>query len=180
MAVQNFLPGQILTAADTNTYLANSGLVYIGSLTMAGASSGSFTNCFSSTYDNYFVTFAMSPTPGGSIVQTTLLSGGTPATTNYYSYESGNTWAGTADVTANPSTSYWFGLRSANYIFATMNIFQPYTANYTSFSSEGIDDTQSWQARGVHKTASSFDGIRFYDASGNMTGIATCYGYRKA
>ena len=180
MAIKTFTTGEVLTAADTNTYLANSGLVYVATKTFSAQATWDCTSVFSSTYDNYFVTFAMSPTPGGSIVQTTMLSGSTPATTNYYSYESGNIWAGTADSTANPSTSYWFGLRSATYIFATMNILQPSTANYTSFSSEGIDDTQSWQARGVHKTASSFDGIRFYNASGNMTGTATFYGYRKA
>jgi hypothetical protein len=180
MAVKTFST-EVLTSADTNTYLANSGLVYVATKTFSAQATWDCTSVFSSTYDNYFVTFAMSPTPGGSIVQTTMLSGSTPATTNYYSYESGNIWAGAADVTASPSTAYWFGLRSATYIYATMKILNPYVYNvYTTFQSEGIDDTQSWQARGVHKSVPSYDGIRFYNASGNMTGTATFYGYRKA
>jgi hypothetical protein len=173
-----FVTGQVFTASDANN-MANSGLVYITTKTFSATATLTCSSVFSSTYDNYVAVVALSPTPGGSIVQTTMLSSTTPATTNYYSYESGNTWAGAADLTANPSTAYWFGLRSANYIFATMSILQPYTANYTSFSSEGIDDTQSWQARGVHKTGSSFDGIQFYNASGNMSGTVTFYGYRK-
>jgi hypothetical protein len=109
-----------------------------------------------------------------------MLSGTTSNAADYVSYESGNIWAGSADVTASPSTAYWFGLRSATYIYATMTILNPYLYNtYTVFSSEGIDDTQSWQARGVHKSVPSYDGIQFYNASGNMSGTITFYGYRK-
>ena len=179
MAVKTFTT-EVLTSADTNTYLANSGLVYVTTKTFSATATLTCSSVFTSTYDNYVAVVALSPTPGGSIVQTTMLSGTTPATTNYVSYEAGNIWAGSADVTASPSTAYWFGLRSANYIFATMSIWQPSTTNYTSFSSEGIDDTQSWEARGVHKTATAYDGIQFYNASGNMSGTITFYGYRKA
>ena len=40
MAIKTFTSGAVLTAADTNTYLTNSGLVYIaqGELTSATAS----------------------------------------------------------------------------------------------------------------------------------------------
>ena len=156
------------------------GLEYITTKTFTTTATLDCTSVFSSTYDDYFAIVTLPSTPVGSIVQTTMLSSTTPAITNYYSYEAGNIWAGTADVTASPSLTYWFGLRSATYIVATMKILQPYSAtNYTSFQSEGIDDTQSWQARGVHKTAASYDGIRFYNASGNMSGTITFYGYRK-
>jgi hypothetical protein len=180
MAIKTFTTGEVLTAANTNTYLANSGLVYVTTKTFSATGTLDCTGVFTSAFDNYKAIFVLTPTPGGSIVQTTMLSGSTPATTNYYSYEAGNSWAGTADVTASPSTAYWFGLRSAGYIFATMDILQPSTTNFTSFSSEGVDGSQSWQARGVHETATAYDGIRFYNASGNMTGTITFYGYRKA
>jgi hypothetical protein len=155
------------------------GLELIATKTFSAVDTLDCTSVFSSTYDDYFAIVSLTPTPAGSIVRTTMLSGSTPAATNYYSYEAGNIWAGTADVTASPSTAYWFGLRSASYIFATMKILQPSTTNYTSFSSEGVDGSQSWQARGVHETATAYDGIRFYNASGNMSGTIRFYGYRK-
>ena len=39
MAIQTFTSGQILTAADTNTYLANSCLTYVSSGSFSGAAS---------------------------------------------------------------------------------------------------------------------------------------------
>lgn len=181
MAIKTFTTGEVLTAADTNTYLGNAGLVYITTKTFSATATLTCSSVFSSTYDNYVAVVALSPTPGGSIVRTTMLSGTTSNTSDYYSYESGNVWAGGADLTASPSTAYWFGLRSATYIYATMTILNPNLYNtYTIFSSEGIDDTQSWQARGVHKSVPSYDGIQFYNASGNMSGTITFYGYRKA
>ena len=180
MAIKTFTTGEVLTAANTNTYLANSGLVYIATKTFAATSTLTCSSVFSSTYDNYVAVVALSPTPSGYIVNAQMLSGATPATTNYFYYEAGNTWAGVADVTGSSGGSSWFGLRSFNYIFATMSIRQPFTTNYTSFSSEGIDDTQSWQSRGVHKTASSYDGIQFTVGGGTMTGTITFYGFRKA
>jgi hypothetical protein len=181
MAIKTFSDAVSLPASDINSYLTNSGLVYVATKTFTTTSTLDCTGVFSSTYDNYCAIVYLSPTPGGSIVQTTMLSGSTPSTSGYDSFESGNVWAGTADTTASPSGAYWFGLRSATYIQAKMEIFNPYVYNvYTSFQSEGIDDTQSWQARGVHRSVPSYDGIRFYNASGNMTGTITFYGYRKA
>jgi hypothetical protein len=54
MAVKTFTTGEVLTAADTNTYLNNGGLVYIGATTIGSAvSSVVVSSVFSSTYDNY-------------------------------------------------------------------------------------------------------------------------------
>lgn len=175
-----FTTGQVFTSAAANN-MANSGMVYITKKTFTTTSTLDCTGVFSSEYDNYAAIVALSPTPGGSIVQGTMLSGSTPNTANYDSFESGNIWAGSADTTPSPSTAYWFALRSATYIYAKMEIFNPYVYNvYTTFQSEGVDDTQSWQARGVHRSVPSYDGIRFYNASGNMSGSITFFGYRKA
>ena len=157
------------------------GLEYITTKTFSSTATLTCSNVFSSTYDNYLAIVALSPTPSGYIVDTQMLSSTTPATTNYFSYESGNVWAGTADVTGRSGTSSWFSLRSYDYIYATMTLLNPYASNtFTSFSSEGIDATQSWQARGVHKTGSSYDGIQFSVAAGTMTGTIVFYGYRKS
>lgn len=54
MAIKTFTAGMVLTAADTNTFLANSGLVFVKSQTVGtGVSSQQVTNAFSATYENY-------------------------------------------------------------------------------------------------------------------------------
>ena len=52
MAIKTFTSGEVLTAADTNTYLANSGLVYVSTTTLT-ASGQNIAGAFSSTYTNY-------------------------------------------------------------------------------------------------------------------------------
>jgi hypothetical protein len=54
MAIKTFTSGEVLTSADTNTYLANSGLVYIAEGSTSTSVLGlNFNNVFTSTYDNY-------------------------------------------------------------------------------------------------------------------------------
>jgi hypothetical protein len=50
MAIKTFTTGEVLTASDTNTYLANSGLVYITSATLSATA---LDGIFTSDYDNY-------------------------------------------------------------------------------------------------------------------------------
>jgi hypothetical protein len=52
MAIKTFTTGEVLTASDTNTYLANSGLVTVASGT-ATAGTLIIAGAFSSTYDSY-------------------------------------------------------------------------------------------------------------------------------
>jgi hypothetical protein len=110
-----------------------------------------------------------------------MLSGTTPnVAASYQFYEAGNTWAGVADVTGSAGTTYWFGLRSNAFFMGTMDIQSPNMAQFTTFQSEGVDSTQSWQARGVHQVNTAYDGIQFkHGGAGNISLIATCYGYRK-
>lgn len=54
MAVKTFTANEVLTAADTNTYLNNGGLVYVAS-TSLGSSGATITSAFSATYDVYLV-----------------------------------------------------------------------------------------------------------------------------
>ena len=57
MAIKTFTTGEVLTAADTNTYLANSGLVLVKSQTIGtGVASVTISDAFSTTYDNYRIT----------------------------------------------------------------------------------------------------------------------------
>ena len=73
MAIKTFTTGEVLTASDTNTYLANAGLVYVTSATIGTAvSSVTVSNCFSSTYDAYriVITGGVGTTAGNSLSMT--------------------------------------------------------------------------------------------------------------
>jgi hypothetical protein len=58
MAIKTFTSGEVLTAADTNTYLANAGLVFVKSQTVGNAvASVTVTDAFSATYDYYKIIY---------------------------------------------------------------------------------------------------------------------------
>lgn len=183
MAIKTFTTGEVLTASDTNTFLANAGLVYVAKKSFT---SGTWdcTSIFNNTYDDYLLVGSCSSAPAGAqIVETRLMNGSTPTSggTSYFFYELGHTWGGAADATAGNGAAYWFGFRSTNYWIGTMNIQAPAVASkYTSFQTSAVDDAQSVTSRGVHKVAAAYDGIQFKIGSGSMTGDITVYGYRKA
>ena len=58
MATKTFTTGEVLTASDTNTYLANSGMVVVKTQAVGTAvSSVTVSSCFSATYDNYKIMY---------------------------------------------------------------------------------------------------------------------------
>ena len=75
MAMKSFTTGEVLTASDTNTYLANSMAVLVKSQTIGNAvSSVTVTGAFDSTYDNYLI--KITGMTGSASVDTTFQLGG--------------------------------------------------------------------------------------------------------
>ena len=178
MPVPDFSPGEVLTAAAMDSI----GLRLVKSQTFTGSGTAQFTNCFNADFQNYRLVFSCLTAPAAAaIVNTSMLVGTTPNNTaaSYQYYEAGNTWAGTADVTPGNSASSWFAVRSAQYFMGTMEIQNPFATVYTTFQSEGIDATQSWQSRGQQILNNSYDGIQFVHGGGNITMTISCYGYKR-
>jgi hypothetical protein len=187
MAVKTFTSGETLTSADTNTYLANSGLVYIKQITVgATVTTVDVTSCFSSTYDNYMVSFSgiTSNSGNGGTINFKLLSGTTPSSTAYY----GNTFyivPGASGGLANASFSNAAYGEAMSISTSTTNagVFQlqsPYLAQYTRSQHMSADNNYvRWNSM-VHQVATSYDGIQFLPSAGTITGgTITVYGYRK-
>jgi hypothetical protein len=83
MAIKTFTTGELLSSSDTNTYLANSGLVYVTSATIGTAvSSVAVANAFSATYDNYKIVAHGGIGNTFQAISMTL----TGAATSYYQY----------------------------------------------------------------------------------------------
>ena len=192
MAIKTFTTGEVLTASDTNTYLANSGLVYVGSSSFVNQTFGQLSNVFSSTYENYRIiisSYNTSASPSYSHFQ--LTSAGTAATTNYFSK---SVWwsmsaGGSAPVDLDVRTDRYslgpLGIDPSEPILAAFDISQPFLTKSTQFtgSTTGSYYTNYYAMTingGVNTNTTSYDGIKFFSTAGNVTGTITVFGYRKA
>jgi hypothetical protein len=190
MAVKTFTTGEVLTAADTNTYLANSGLVFVKQVTVGSAvSSVDVTSCFSSTYTNYRVLLNnIGGLTGGMNMGVRLLSGATATTTAYYGvlmYASVTVSGAYASATDNNGSSFSFvasvGLGSV--CQSAFDIGSPYETKQTNIGPSNFVATVGktdigYYVGGLYNTT-SYDGFRVLPNIGTMTGgTITVYGYR--
>lgn len=184
MAIKTFATGEVLTASDTNTYLANSGLVYVTSTTIGSAvSSVTISNVFSSTYDNYQILITDFSMSSASNVEMQLRAGGTTSTTAYY-------WAGiymayTSSTVngenSNNGSAWVLGFSDGSDNSLIFDVAMPYTATQTHYTISHGNPSYFGTKAGYHATTSSYTDFVLKPASGTMTGgTITVYGYRKA
>ena len=185
MAIKTFTTAEVLTAADTNTYLANSGLVYVTSATVGSAvSSVTVSSAFSSTFDNYEIVY----------------TGGTASATNNLGLQMGSTTTGYYGniIYAVPSTPAPAGLgvnNGANWTYAgdgTTNgarlactLYAPNLAVRTgiavSYMGTGTTSGAFGNFNGNLDNATQYTAFTIVPGSGTLTGgTITVYGYRKA
>lgn len=189
MAIKTFTTGEVLTAADTNTYLANSGLVYVTSTTFTGSSAVSIDNCFSSTYDNYKIII----NNYGSIASFTrwrLRVGGVDSFAGSYFRYGFTTAYNAASLTpynggneANwvPCTSY--GSTAAGSGTSELFVSMPFASTSNTLSTTDCNDSnagQVYKLNNIYIQTTSFDGFSLIPNGGTITGKVTIYGIRKA
>lgn len=186
MAVKTFTTGEVLTASDTNTYLANSGLVYVTSTTVGTAvATVTVSNCFSSTYDNYRIIVSgvdCSTASNGVSLKFNNSSGSTySCTLSWRDYATGTT-SGT--FRSASSDGLVIGLSGGNDdTFITLDVGQPFAAKYTPVRYDGAATDYNYWGGGVDKNAASQTGFTLGLVSGGVTftgGVITVMGYRKA
>lgn len=186
MAVKTFSTGEVLTASDTNTYLANSGLVYVTTATVGSAvTSVTINNCFTSTYDAYRIVMTnIDGTTDGNVIALQMTTSGTASTTDY----AGNTFyvsTGTTGGLSNAALSAYFeagSISNASTFSAALDLLQPALAKYTRIQwGPSVDETYFRFGGGVHKVETAYDGMKITSVVGTITGgTITVYGYRKA
>jgi hypothetical protein len=181
MAIKTFTTGEVLTASDTNTYLANSGLVFIKQQTV-GATVGSVTvsDAFSATYENYKITY----TAGVSSTAGTALAMTLGATvTGYYSSINAVSYAtsGVIPIGSNNTANFTYaGIARSNYSHVNIDLFSPFTAQRTTVSGPFINSDASGIFAGFLDNTTSYTAFTLTPGSGTITGgIITVYGYRK-
>ena len=184
MAVKTFT-SEILTSSDTNTYLANSGLVYVTQQTVGTAvSSVTITGAFSSTYDNYRVIWS-----GGTISALALIAiymGGSTGSA-YYGTRLSATVAGVANSTGDNNSAQWTYAAAGTTTTSpvTFDLYQPFATSRTHIDAPyyEVNGASSSFGRytGFLNDATSYTSFTI-DPQGAVTmtgGIITVYGYRK-
>jgi len=180
MAIKTFTTGEVLTASDTNTYLANSGLVYVKSQTI-GVSQTSVvvSSAFSADYDNYKIIIS----GGASVANVNLSMQFGAKTTNYKSqliYASWNNTTAALGSTVAGSLVY-VGNATTSGIFANIEVVTPFdSAKNTFMSSVFNSPTESGSFIGQTADTVSYTAFTIISSSAMTGGTITVYGYRKA
>jgi hypothetical protein len=171
-----YTSSQVVQAVPTGI---NSALVLISTGSLSGAST-TFSNAFSATYRNYFITInEMTCSAGNPDMYFTLGS----ATTNYaYSQmyiDHARAWAFNQGSTSD-SKIIMNNMGSTDPHTANIQIDQPFLTNETSLIASGLNYQQSqwFQTVGKHNASTSFTAFTISNSTGaTMTGSVAIYGY---
>jgi hypothetical protein len=184
MAVKTFTSGETLTSADTNTYLANSGLVWIKQQTVGSAvATVTVSDAFSTTFDNYRVTFAGS-TPSATDSFRLMISSG--ATNDHYGSAPYDLYTGAASgvLRVNNGASIYTALNEGGNKTSqfSCDILSPFLTQPTVMIGQGYGRGFYCNFGGTRASSTSYTSFTItVDGAGTMTGgIITVYGYRKS
>lgn len=187
MAVKTFSTGEVLTAADTNTYLNNGGLVYITQLSYSGTSSANIDNCFTTSFDHYLIVNSCYGSSNSNVRLKYRLGGVTNSDNVYY----------TGGIYFNPPSSSgyvydWpvttghflgnYGSPSTEHGTQTVTLWDPQKAIKNTLYSQWVSAQSGLGGfnNGVIASTAQFDGFALIPGTGTITGIVRVYGYRQA
>jgi hypothetical protein len=183
MTVKTFT-STTLSAADTNEFLANAGLVYVGGVTVSGATPiVDMGTCFSSAYDNYHIVInnvqASADLSLKFYLGTNSTSGLHYGTIFYYQY----TGSSSGYANSNGANSSYVGLTSsagANGSY-TFDLTAPNLAKQKQFYGTYNGRNYTGWAGGLIADSAQYTSMKFINETGNITaGTFRIYGYRQA
>jgi hypothetical protein len=182
MAIKTFTTGEVLTASDTNTYLANSGLVYVTSVTAGtGVTTITVNNCFSATYDAYQIVLTGGTTSTSS-TQFSFNYNGAPSAWYGNLIYSNFASAAPLSVGYNNTTGVAHGASaSSGYSQALIEVRSPFLATPSFFRASYVDGTNAGTVQATNANSTSYTGFVLTIFAGTLTGgTVAVYGYRKA
>jgi hypothetical protein len=190
MAVKTFTTGEVLTAADTNTYLANAGLDYINTLTLSSVATGALDSVFTSTYQNYRLVIRSGAASANTALFVQFRASGTAYTTadQDYGLVGINMATGGADnASSGTSVGMYVGNvpTTAGRHLAILDIANPRETTYTVCTIDAIfNDSGGYLSRrggGVVSTSTAYDGFQITTNSATtVSTVCRVYGYRQA
>jgi hypothetical protein len=179
--------GEILTAAQVSTYLANAGLdfikeVYVGDNTV---SSVEVTDAFTNTdYVNFKIVYQnIDPSGTATYWLFQFLDGtGTPVTTDYYCSTMKMTLGGTT-ITGEAFSNGWyvFDGSTSGYRFGSFDVYDPNSGGYPLMVGDSIDRINYRRLSGSYNLLDSFTDFRLVgNTAGSIVGGSIIvYGYRR-
>jgi len=189
MAIKTFVASEVLSAADTNSYLANSGLVYIAAGTATAQNRLNIPSCFSATYTNYRVEVEnLTHSTANNLIMRLSISG-TDTTGSAYYTQRGEVNGGAItgiSITASSAIFPTYANSSAgSFVTLSFDVFKPFVATPTTVAGQcsRVDATTGLYAvsfSGLQSDSTSFDGISLVGNTGNITCVMRVYGYRQA
>jgi hypothetical protein len=186
MAVKTFTT-EVLTSADTNTYLANSGLVYVTSTSATSGSSLSVNNCFTSTYSAYRIVINRATLAGVSGLSMKMRASGADQSTLYYGIRTGNDYStGAASTAATSNGSEWNLplISDTTSAACVIDVYNPRLSLKTEISAQGSDSRTTGIgaliAGGMLNNTTAYDGFTILSGSAYTNISLTVYGYRIA
>jgi hypothetical protein len=184
MAIKTFTTGEVLTASDTNTYLANSGLVYVGSGTLSLTTSATnVTGVFSSTYKNYRVLLNVTARSTTSRVDMKYIVGTTPTSLNYYQAGIGSDYVSNTVIYYQRSNGdfQFYGLSSSGLLSLSMDIFNPNRALQTTHvgNTSDVNTGYAYSLGGEAANTNQFTGFQLFTSTGTATVEYQVFVYRE-
>ena len=181
MAVKTFAVGELVTASDANTYLANAGLDYVKSQTIGtGVSSVTVSNAFSSTWDNYLI--QITGGVGSTGVEISLRLGS--STTNYkwaIVYSTYTTSTALAIAQAAGTSFQYVGRSTTSTLTMSCELRGPNLAKPTYLTSNYVAEDATGTSNGIHTDNTQHTAFTILPQLGTLTGgTITVYGFRKA
>jgi hypothetical protein len=190
MAIKTFSDGNSLPASDINTYLTNSGLVYVTEANPSAVSSVSIDNCFSATYNAYRIVWVPTAYSSTGQVQTGMrlrVSGVDNSNNNYYRarwYYGAGGASGTDGGTV--AGSYWDWADTNTPLQPmSLDVYSPFQVNRTSAGCKAVSFQLGTtlfgiESVGITTVTTSYDGFSWLVTGGTFTGKLLVYGYRQA
>jgi hypothetical protein len=187
MAIKTFTDLTTLPASDINTYLANSGMTYLGAYT-ANAATLFIDGCFTSAYDNYFITVQTTSVTATGSFQFRLRASGTPDITNYFfgglQYYTTIAATTTQSGGAADTSMVYSALSGTGNTFTTIYVSTPNVAlptpmifDFTSSFSNYVGGS----IRGLNSNSTAYDGFQITMNTGaTIAGTLRVYGIRQA
>jgi hypothetical protein len=181
MAIKTFTTGEVLTAADTNAYLANAGLVYVTDVSVGTGASVVVSNCFTSTFKAYRI---LGENLNSNVGANLRLSFSGYAGNEYYSAVSNLNVNGTPGTTLQNGTTAYFTMGYVD--GGTGNSFGidvhgPQTVTRTSYNGTGFGAGLSYFTGGQIVDTTASTGFTITLSTGTFVdGRLIVYGYRKA
>lgn len=185
MAVKTFTTGEVLTAADTNSYLNNGGLVYIKEVSIpAGTTTAgvSVSSCFSSTYDNYRVVYQINSQSADGYTRIQFNN----QTGSFY-YDGGIEMAWTSTTVTGLGSAVGTTARLGRYVSGltrvqgVIDIYSPNVATRTWATAQSSNPGYSWNSAIQEASDTAHTGFTLSPSTGTWTGgTIRVYGYRQA